>query len=300
MYRNLLTALILCIFWSSGFSVIKRTLIDFNTYDDKVKQTFPEPEESYITNINGFPQLVVGHKDYFLEKWDVELNESASDIQNRIYSYCKPVQSSRFGKTLGIRIHFPKWKNNSYALVKPAFPIKIHDTNGQFINAENGVLPNVSEIKSISVWVNGRNYNFGLAIRLKDRYENIHEYFIGWLYFDGWRKLTFVNPNFTENVQAKKLKREPLYPYDIPYVAFDSFVIYRPAEEQGGDFVTYISSVEVEYTPFYVDSEEDIKDEEVWKIITTRMLRKESIEAQRLMENMYLYQQEQKRMKGGK
>jgi hypothetical protein len=284
----------------TGFSVIQRTLIDFNTYEEKMKQQFPEPPESYITNIEGKPSLVVGYKEYSLENWTVELNESASDVKNRVYSYCKAVKSQKFGTTLGVRVHFPKWNNNSYALVKPVFDIKVYDTNGQFINAENGVLPNAYEIKSISVWVNGRNYNFGLAVRLRDRYENIHEFFMGWLYFDGWRKLTFVNPNFTEKVQAKNLKREPLYPFDIPYYVFDSFVIYRPGFELGGDFVTYIAKVEVEYTPYFVDSEEDIKDEEVWNIITTRMKRKEEFESKRLIENMYLYQQEKYRMQGGK
>jgi len=230
-----------------------------------------------------------------LENWDVELGESSADLKNKILSYCKSVKSQRFGNTLGVRIHFPKWNNNSYALIKPAFQIKVYDTNGQFINAENGVIPNVSEVKSVSIWVNGRNFNYGVAIRLRDRFENVHEYFMGWLYFDGWRKLTFINPNFTENVTAKKLKREPLYPYDIPYLVFDSIVIYRPSDQIGGDFVTYIASMEIEYTPYFVDDENDIRDEQVWGIITKRLQKRQEVEEQRLLENIYLYQQEKKR-----
>ncbi|MEJ5284030.1 MAG: flagellar filament outer layer protein FlaA [Brevinematales bacterium] len=290
-----LSILLLTFLMVDGFSAIRRTIIDFNTYDEKIKAQFTDPKESYITNVDGYPKLVVGYEDYMLNNWDVELGESSGDIKNKILSYCKSVKSQRFGNTLGVRIHFPKWNNNSYALIKPPFPIKIYDTNGQFINAENGVIPNVSEVKSVSVWVNGRNFNFGLAIRMKDRFENIHEFFMGWLYFDGWRKLTFTNPNFTENINAKKLKREPLYPYDIPYLVFDSFVIYRPADQIGGDFVTYIANMEIEYTPYFVDSEDDIKDEEVWGIITKRMLRRQEAEERRLIENIYLYQQEKKR-----
>lgn len=290
-----LSILLLTFLMVNGFSAIRRTIIDFNTYDEKVKAQFSDPKESFITNVDGYPKLVVGYEDYMLNNWDVELGESSGDIKNKILSYCKSVKSQRFGNTLGVRIHFPKWNNNSYALIKPPFPIKIYDTNGQFINAENGVIPNVSEVKSVSVWVNGRNFNYGLAIRMKDRFENIHEFFMGWLYFDGWRKLTFTNPNFTENINAKKLKREPLYPYDIPYLVFDSFVIYRPGDQIGGDFVTYIASMEIEYTPYFVDSEDDIKDEEVWGIITKRMLRKQEAEERRLIENIYLYQQEKKR-----
>ncbi len=290
-----LSILLLTFLMVDGFSAIRRTIIDFNTYDEKIKAQFTEPKESLITNVDGYPKLIVGYEDYLLNNWDVELGESSGDIKNKILSYCKSVKSQRFGNTLGVRIHFPKWNNNSYALIKPPFPIKIYDTNGQFINAENGVIPNVSEVKSVSVWVNGRNFNFGLAIRMKDRFENIHEFFMGWLYFDGWRKLTFTNPNFTENINAKKLKREPLYPYDIPYLVFDSFVIYRPADQIGGDFVTYIANMEIEYTPYFVDSEDDIKDEEVWGIITKRMLRRQEAEERRLIENIYLYQQEKKR-----
>ncbi|MGC8770317.1 MAG: flagellar filament outer layer protein FlaA [Brevinematia bacterium] len=290
-----LSILLLTFLMVDGFSAIRRTIIDFNTYDEKIKAQFTEPKESLITNVDGYPKLIVGYEDYLLNNWDVELGESSGDIKNKILSYCKSVKSQRFGNTLGVRIHFPKWNNNSYALIKPPFPIKIYDTNGQFINAENGVIPNVSEVKSVSVWVNGRNFNFGLAIRMKDRFENIHEFFMGWLYFDGWRKLTFTNPNFTENINAKKLKREPLYPYDIPYLVFDSFVIYRPADQIGGDFVTYIANMEIEYTPYFVDGEDDIKDEEVWGIITKRMLRRQEAEERRLIENIYLYQQEKKR-----
>ncbi len=290
-----LSILLLTFLMVNGFSAIRRTIIDFNTYDEKIKAQFTDPKESFITNVDGYPKLVVGYEDYMLQNWNVELGESSADIKNKILSYCKSVKSQRFGNTLGVRIHFPKWNNNSYALIKPPFPIKIYDTNGQFINAENGVIPNVSEVKSVSVWVNGRNFNFGLAIRMKDRFENIHEFFMGWLYFDGWRKLTFTNPNFTENINAKKLKREPLYPYDIPFLVFDSFVIYRPSDQIGGDFVTYIASMELEYTPYFVDGEDDIKDEQVWGIITKRMLRKQEAEERRLIENIYLYQQEKKR-----
>lgn len=281
-----------------GNAVIQRTLIDFNMYDQKVKEQFKDPEESYITNIDGAPKLVIGYKDYLLENWKVELNESASQLQNRVLSYCKPVVSQRFGNTLGVRVHFPKWNNNSYALVKPPFPIKIYNNDGQYANAENGVLPNISEIKSLSVWVNGKNYRYGLAVRLKDRMDNIHEFFMGWLMFDGWRKLVFMNPNYTDRITAKSLQREPLYPYDIPYMVLDSIVIYRPSDQIGGDFVTYFKNIEVEYNPYIVDSSisEDIKDEEVWNIITTKTKKKMELEEKRLSENLYLYQQEKFRM----
>ena len=290
------------LYFSAANAIIQRTLIDFARYDSNIQETYKDPAESYITNIDGSPKVVVGFKDYMLENWKVDLNESASDIQNRVYSYCKPVTSQRFQTTLGIRVHFPNWNNNTFALIKPPFPIKIYDDNGQYANAENGVMPNVAEVRSISIWVNGKNYRYGLALRLKDRYENIHEYFMGWLLFDGWRKLVFINPNYTEKISSKELKREPLYPFDVPYMVLDSIVIYRPSMELGGDFVTYIKSIEMEYTPYIVDSAvtEDIKDEEVWGIITAKSKFKKDIEDKRLTEDLYLYQQEKTRMKAEK
>jgi hypothetical protein len=282
--------------WISGNATINRTFIDFSKYDQVIQQQYSTPADSVITNVDGQPKLIIGYKDYLLSNWKVELNESAQDIQNRILSYCKSVQSQRFGATLGVRVHFPQWNNTSYALIKPPFPIKIYDTNGQYANAENGVMPNVADIKSISIWVNGRNFKMGLAIRLRDRNENIHEFFFGYLQFDGWRKLVFSNPNFSDNIMSKVLQREPLYPYDIPYLVFDSLVIYKPSDTLGGDFVTYFGSVEMEYTPYIIDpASQDIKDEEVWSIITKKLLNRQAIEDQRLTENLYLYQQERTR-----
>ncbi len=297
--RILMTGILFSLFCMTfSHAVIMRTLIDFNKYDENVKTEFPQPAESYITNVDGFPKVVVGYLDYMLDNWKIELNESADMINNRINSYCKPVVSLRFATTLGVRVHFPSWNNNSYAVIKPPFPIKIYDTNGQFANAENGVMPNVSEVKSLSIWVNGKNYRFGIAVRLRDRFENIHEYFLGWLFFDGWRKLVFTNPNFTEKVSSKTLSREPLYPFDIPFMVLDSIVIYRPADQLGGDFVTYIKSIEMEYTPYIIDDEvtQDIKDEQVWGIITARTQKRMDVENKKFTEDLYLYQQEKKRM----
>jgi len=301
-FYTFLMAFLFIIAVENMYGVIKRTLIDFSKYDENVKAQYPEPADSYITNIDGSPKVVIGYKDYMLEGWKIELNASADMTPNRVNSYCKPVLSQRFGTTLGARIHFPKWNNNSMAIIKPPFPIKIYDEKGQFANAENGVMPNASEIKTLSIWVNGRNFRFGLAIRLRDRYENITEYFMGWLYFEGWRKLVYINPNFTDRISAKVLKREPLYPFDIPYYVFDSIVIYRPNDEIGGDFVTYIASIEMEYTPYIIDSEvtTDIKDEEVWGIITARIQHKMDVENRNLTENLYLYQQEKKRREAGR
>ncbi len=300
--KLILTVLMICTGTAAGFSVISRTLIDFSKYDQNLKAQYTEPEEGYVTNIDGQPQVVLGYRDYLLENWRVDLNETSSGMANRIYSYCRPVASQRFETVLGARIHFPNWRNNSYAIIRPPFPIRIYDENGQYANAENGVMPNVAEIKTMSIWVSGRNYRYGLAVRLIDRYSKIHEFFLGWIHFDGWRKLVWTNPNYTETVIAKSLSREPLYPYDIPFMMFDSLVIYRPSDQIGGDFVVYFKSIEMEYTPYIVDTTftDDIRDEEVWGIITAKMKRRKAIEEKRMVEDLYLYQQEKRRIQAAK
>ena len=108
----------------------------------------------------------------------------------------------------------------------------------------------------------------------------------------------WINPNFTENVFAKTLSRTPLYPRDIPYLVFDSIVIYRQGDQIGGDFVTYVANIEIEYTPYVVDSDllEDIDDEEIWQIITERGRQAREREGKLLTEDMLLYQQERHRI----
>ncbi len=284
---------------TQGSAVIKRTLLDFSKYDERIKAQFPDPEQSYVTNIDGSPKAIIGYGDYLLDKWRVSLNASANSIDNRVLSYTKPVESKRFGTVLGVRIHFPTWNNNSYALIHPPFPIKVYNDDGQFANAENGVMPNAWEVRSVSIWVNGRNYNNQIAIRLKDRNDEVQEYFMGNVYFEGWRKLTWLNPNFTEKIYAKSLTKVPLYPKDIPYLTFDSIVVYRQGSEWGGDFVTYIGAMDIEYTPYIVDREsvEDIEDEAVWQIIANKGKRATELENKKLAEKLILYQQEEYRLK---
>ncbi|OHD55773.1 MAG: hypothetical protein A2Y33_14135 [Spirochaetes bacterium GWF1_51_8] len=291
-------ALVLTVAAGSVFGVITRTFIEFGQYDKKIIDQFPDPKKTYITNIDGVPKAVLGYMDFMLSNWVVELNDSAAFLENRILSYIKPVDSKKFGLVMGVRVHFPTWNNNCYAVIKPPFAMKIYNEQGSFANAENGVMPNAWEIKAISIWVNGRNYNNQISLRLLDRDKNVFEAYFGSLFFNGWRKLTWVNPNFTEKMYAKSLKKVPLYPKDIPYLVFDSFVIYRLGSEIGGDFVTYIHNVEMSYTPYIVDDEvtSDINDEAVWGIITMKGKKDKELEDKMLTEDIILYEQEKYRI----
>jgi hypothetical protein len=295
---GIIFALIFTIFADGMFGVITRTFIEFGQYDKKTMEQFPDPKKTYITNIDGVPKAVLGYEDFLLSNWVVELNESAAFLENRVLSYVKPVDSKKFGAVLGVRVHFPTWNNNCYAVIKPPFPVKVYNEQGSFANAENGVMPNAWEVKAISIWVNGRNYNNQISLRLTDRDKNMTEIYFGSLYFNGWRKLTWVNPNFTDKMYAKSLKKIPLYPKDIPFYVFNSIVIYRLGSEIGGDFVTYIHNVEMSYTPYIVDDEisQDINDESVWGIITLKGAKAQAQENKMLTEEIILYEQEKYRM----
>ncbi len=286
---------------TGGYGAIHRTLIDFTQYDQRIQQTFSDPANSFVTNINGIPHAVIGYRDFQLSNWTVELNSSSSFIQNRILSYCQPVTSRvqyNGQSVLGVRIHFPDWNNNSYALVRPPFAMKVYDTNGNFINEENGVMPNAWEIKMLSIWISGRGFNYQVAVRLRDRDNNVYEYYMGNLNFEGWRQLVWINPAFTERIFSKSLHAVPLYPRDIPYFVFDSIVIYRQSVEVGGDFITYIGKIDMEYTPYIVDSDltNDIRDEDVWGIITERGRRTQEYENRMLVEEILLYETETRRL----
>ena len=60
----LLVSFLTIIFISRANAIIVRTNLDFSDYDQKIKLQYTEPEESYITNIDGWPKAVIGFKDY--------------------------------------------------------------------------------------------------------------------------------------------------------------------------------------------------------------------------------------------
>lgn len=140
-----------------------------------------------------------------------------------------------------------------------------------------GVLHNVAELREIVVRVAGRNYRNGVAIRLSNQNYETSEYFLGYLDFVGWRTLRWVNPNYLPADEMEPF-RLPLYPTEIPYVAFDSFVVYRNGDELGGDFVTYFDWVKIDYDlavpatqlDIQIPDFIDIDDDSWWHIIRDR------------------------------
>ncbi len=303
---------------SGAGSAITRPLIDFSTFEDNMaivvqkdidahQQALEDHPELNLTNY-GYYDVRFTPADWHLSNWVVELCSSANTIQNNIYSYCRKVTSqSNFGgptSVLGVRVHFPEWRFLSWAMVKPPFEFFVNYDNGQFANEKNpgeknslemGVLVNVGKIKAISVWVYGLNYPHQLALRLKDREERVQEYFITSTYYEGWRRPSWINPDYAPDIRDRSVERIPLYPLSYPYVKLDSFIIYKPEQSTGGDYIVYIKDVVLEFERALVKESLDIDDESVWNILSDQQLDRRVTELRDISEQLYQRDQETRR-----
>jgi hypothetical protein len=238
--------------------------------------------------------------------WDVKLNSSAASVGNRKYSKAiewhtkyvsilgDPTTDKPEGYTiLGLRIRYPEAPFNSYATVKPPFEIPayediITDYQGNPITDElllqqgrgkkfengYGVVKNVGIIKRIDMRVFGCNFKNSMAILLKDDLSVEKEYhFEQYLDFDGWREISWKNPNYIEAVNNRDLYIIPLYPRNEPFVKLTGFRIYRPGDQLGGDFISYIKDVKITYDQAIVERPNNpIEHEEAWGILEDRAI----------------------------
>ncbi len=318
MKKGVLLALIgsLLLISSVSFSAVKKTLIDFPTFepnmsivvekDKKIHQDAIASNESEDLTQYGYPKVEFTAADWQLDKWRIMLTSSANTVENKVKSYSKKAQSKRFNDVLGSRIHFIQGRFLSWAMVRPPFDFFPYYDNGKDVNVNDsgeenslvmGILMNVGQIKSISSWVYGLNYQMQVAIRLKDRNDLIQDYFMGSVYYDGWRKLVWSNPEYTDSIQDRVLQRLPLYPKSYPYITFDSYIIYKPEVENGGNFVIYFKDIEVEFDRAIIREELDIDDEGVWSILAKERLQKRMEDIKTIGEKIYLMQQEESKQK---
>lgn len=251
---------------------------EFSTYppEDPVRDVpYGELSEDMLDD-DLQPLYRVTSEDMRLSNWVVELNHSAQSVENMVNSYTREV--TRGGSAtrpangagdmvLGIRIHFPTHQHNAWARIRPPFEITAYKPDGSMANVRNGVINNVGMIKWLTLKVAGRNYRESIAIRLLDENDNVTEYFMGHLFFNGWRILRWDNPNYYVSNSYANLVRMPLYPQRVPIMKFDSLIIYRDGDVLGGDFITYISDIQVDYVlAIPMESVTDIDDEMVWGI----------------------------------
>jgi hypothetical protein len=217
-----------------------------------------------------------------IENWEVLLSSSSRTILNMVSSDTREATSKQFGTVMGVRVHFPVENFNSSAVVKPPFEIPAyepHDGEGETAEASDtntkfeegyGVLKNVGTIKSVAVNVYGLNFPHALFTQILDDNGNQKSLFMGYLNYDGWGELRWDNPAYIQEVRNRDLRLFPLYPDSMPFIKFAGFEIKRDASRKGGDFITYFKDVKVIYDKAVLDTERDIDDEALWKIIQDR------------------------------
>jgi len=244
-----------------------------------------------------------------LNNWEVVLASSARSPVNQSVSMTKEAVTSanakKFGgedmankKVLGVRIHFPIEPFSSWAMIRSPFDIPAYadkDTlqGDKLVVAEadkglgakfsgNGVVKNVGVLKSLSITVYGANYPNGLGVVVSDQDGNEQTMFMDYLQFDGWRTLTWQNPNYITDVRNRELKKFPLYPKGMPYVKLLGIIVYRDAAQEGGDFVTYVKDIKITYDKAIMATDRDINDEAIWGILQQRNEARRLAELKRL------------------
>jgi len=248
--------------------------------------------------------------------WDVVLASSSRTQMNQALSLTKEATvaataTQNAGKTvMGIRVHFPTQDYNSWAEVLPPFEIPAFDPKADIaddgtitpradqgtdglsrfegtidpntkLQTAFGIVKNVGIIKSVAVDVKGLNYPHGLSVILLDENNAEHVMFMGYLNFDGWKQLTWENPQYVTDVRNRDLRVYPLYPKTVPFVKLGGFLITRDAASEGGDFITYIRDVKLLFDQAVLPTNNDIQDEQVWNIVGQKELERKAIEAQR-------------------
>jgi len=257
-----------------------------------------------------------------VDNWEVTLNSSARNVASIGLSFAKESASKQWGTVMGVRIHFPVEPYNSYAIIKPPFEIPAYEPqatvgdDGSITVADGndgitgksrfeaqedgkpayGVIKNVGTIKAIAVNAYGLNFPHGLSTIIIDHDGNQKNIFMGYLNFDGWQEMTWINPAYIQEVRNRELRIYPLYPFSSPFIKFGGFIVQRDASKIGGDFVGYFKDVKVIYDKAVLDTEKDINDEAIWHIIYDRETARKVWEMERFGQNQvlrYLEQQKQ-------
>ncbi|HCC36512.1 MAG TPA: flagellar protein [Treponema sp.] len=251
-----------------------------------------------------------------IANWDVQFASSSRFVNNITRTYTAEAPSKQFGTVMGLRIHFPVEPYNSWAIVRPPFEIPAFepqatiDDDGNIEPAEGndgisgrsrfesdeasptassyGVVKNVGVIKSIAVNVYGLNFPHGLFTIYIDNQGISKEVFMGYLNYDGWGELRWDNPAYVQEVRNRNLRLYPLYPTSTPFVKFGGFRVARDAAQEGGDFIAYFKDVKIIYDKAVLDTERDIDDEALWRIIETRETARKVWEMERFGQNQVL------------
>lgn len=279
------------------------TMVDFST----VAGSSYTPEEKKLMKTS-----------LAIKNWEVVLSSSSRTVVNQSLSLTKPAKV-RDGATnfsganvLGVRIHFPADTYNGWALVRPPFEIPAYmdktvvqgdalavpqEERGKGSKFDNiGVVKNVGVLKSLSMNIHGLNFPHGVSVVLCDENNIEEEVFLGYLRFDGWKTLTWENPNYITEVRNRDLRVYPLYPKSAPMRRLVGIRFYRDASQEGGDFIGYVKDIKVVYDKAVLTLERDINDEMTWGILQKREEARRNAELKRLGHLQVLRYLETKKM----
>jgi hypothetical protein len=297
-------------------------LLDFSTIaadteDGEHEATLVDFSETAGTGFTDEERLQM-KSSIAIENWDVILASSSRTVSNQRYSYVRQVpvkddaRQNAGATVMGIRVHFPVDPFNSWALIEPPFELPgymqrtVLQGDGTLEDDETdlkgskfdgfGVVKNTGVIKSISVTVYGSNYPNGLALVLKDQNNEEHEMFMGYLEFDGWRTLTWQNPNYIDDVRNREIKKYPLYPRNEPLTKIAGIRIYRDAMQEGGDFIVYVKDITMTFDKALLETDRDIDEEAIWGILGEREDARRQSEFRRLGNIQVLRYLEEKKM----
>jgi hypothetical protein len=231
--------------------LVEKTLIDFTKLDDAAVN--PEIQ---------------------LNKWRIKLSGLSDNPTSRKLSgfnmvqvtsaeVNEPAKSENIAKAFGVRINFAQGYNNDWAQIRTEDPIsefRVKEEQGM------GVLRNVGPIKKVSLMVRGLNYLHSVELRMVDRDGNYKNINFGSFYFNGWKRLTWINPDYIADKRKRDVVKLHLYPAELPLLKFDSLVVYKSSSERGGDFIFYVTDAKVEFEPYFTKEIKDIDNEAVWGI----------------------------------
>jgi hypothetical protein len=243
-----------------------------------------------------------------INNWEVLLASSSRNIGNQVRSYTQEAPSKQWGTVMGVRVHFPVEPWNSWATIKPPFEIPAFepaaevDDEGNATASEDsdgvtgpsrfedgfGVVKNVGTIKALAANVYGLNFPYTLYAILIDSQGTEKLVNLGPVNHDGWAEHTWQNPAYITEIRNRELRLYPLYPFSTPFVKFGGFMIQRDRDQLGGDFITYFKDVKIIYDRAVLDTDRDIDDEGLWKIITERETEKKIYEMERFGQNQVL------------
>jgi hypothetical protein len=287
------------------------TLID---YSDIAGASFTDEEKAIMKS-----SLALGN-------WGVELASSARSVANQSMSFTKEATTSATAKqfngedmankkVLGVRVHFPIDPFNSWAYITPPFEIPAYQDKttlqgDKLVVADAdkgmgskfdgyGVVKNVGVLKSLSITVYGANFPNGLGVVVSDADGTDQVLFMDYMQFDGWRTLTWNNPNYVTDVRNRELRRFPLYPRGMPYLKLKGIYIYRDSQQTGGDLVGYFKNIMITYDKAVINPVRDINDEQVWGIMQQRNEARRLAEVRRLGNIQVLRFLEQEKMDTG-